>query len=109
MGISNLLAFSKTKKKVNAARFLDARGDEKQVINLERPNPKICEENPYEFAFVHAHTLHSFRKDATIDQEIHKSCYNRKKSVKIGRHFPVFSFFGEHSYYIYINCMGPMI
>ena len=24
-------------KKVNAARFLDARGDEKQVINLERP------------------------------------------------------------------------
>ena len=27
----------KKKKKVNAARFLDARGDEKQVINLERP------------------------------------------------------------------------
>ena len=26
------------KKKVDAARFLDARGDEKQVINLERPN-----------------------------------------------------------------------
>ena len=24
-------------KKVDAARFLDARGDEKQVINLERP------------------------------------------------------------------------
>ena len=25
-------------RKVDAARFLDARGDEKQVINLERPN-----------------------------------------------------------------------
>ena len=30
-------AFSKTKKKnVDAAQFLDAHGDEKQVINLER-------------------------------------------------------------------------
>ena len=28
----------KKSKKVDAARFLDARGDEKQVINLERPN-----------------------------------------------------------------------
>ena len=28
----------KDKKKVDAARFLDARGDEKQVIYLERPN-----------------------------------------------------------------------
>ena len=28
----------KKKKKVDAARFLDARGDEKQVINLEWPN-----------------------------------------------------------------------
>merc|ERR1711923_149208 len=28
----------KKKKKVDAARFLDARGDEKQVIYLERPN-----------------------------------------------------------------------
>ena len=27
----------KDKKKVDAARFLDARSDEKQVINLERP------------------------------------------------------------------------
>ena len=27
----------KDKKKVDAARFLDARGDEKQVIYLERP------------------------------------------------------------------------
>ena len=27
----------KQNKKVDAARFLDARGDEKQVINLERP------------------------------------------------------------------------
>ena len=27
----------KDEKKVDAARFLDARGDEKQVINLERP------------------------------------------------------------------------
>ena len=26
------------KKKVDVARFLDARGDEKQVINLELPN-----------------------------------------------------------------------
>ena len=46
MGISTLFAFSKTKrkkkkKKVDAARFLDARGDEKQVINLERPNVDI--------------------------------------------------------------------
>ena len=37
MGIGALFAFSK-KKKVDAARFLDARSDEKQVINLERPN-----------------------------------------------------------------------
>ena len=35
MGISPLFAFSKTK--VDAARFLDARGDEKQIINLEQP------------------------------------------------------------------------
>ena len=27
----------KDQKKVDAARYLDARGDEKQVINLERP------------------------------------------------------------------------
>ena len=31
----------KDKKKVDAARFLDARGDEKQVINLERPNVSV--------------------------------------------------------------------
>ena len=39
MEINPLFAFSKTKKKkkVDAARFLDARGDEKQVIYLERP------------------------------------------------------------------------
>ena len=38
-------SFSKTKKKkkVDAARFLDARGDEKQVINLERPKVKTAE------------------------------------------------------------------
>ena len=29
--------FFKDKKKVDVALFLDARGDEKQVINLERP------------------------------------------------------------------------
>ena len=28
----------KKEKKGDAARFLDARGDEKQVLNLERPN-----------------------------------------------------------------------
>ena len=33
---SSLLHFQR-QKKVDAARFLDARGDEKQVINLERP------------------------------------------------------------------------
>ena len=31
------LHLQRQKKKVDAARFLDARGDEKQVINLERP------------------------------------------------------------------------
>ena len=31
-----------SKKKVDAARFLDARGDEKQVIYLERPNSPRC-------------------------------------------------------------------
>ena len=45
MGINPLFAFSKTKKNtqknLDAARFLDARGDEKQVINLERPYPKV--------------------------------------------------------------------
>ena len=30
----------KNKRKVDEGRFLDAHGDEKQVINLERPN--IC-------------------------------------------------------------------
>ena len=37
VGISTLFAFLKTKKKGDAPRFLDARGDVKQVINLERP------------------------------------------------------------------------
>ena len=40
VGISTLFAYSKTKKKVDAARFLDKRGDEKQVINLEWPKLK---------------------------------------------------------------------
>ena len=43
MGINPLFVFSKTKKKVDAARFLDARGDEKQVIYLERPKLEFDE------------------------------------------------------------------
>ena len=31
------ILYFKDKKKVDVAQFLDARGDEKQVINLERP------------------------------------------------------------------------
>ena len=31
------LHFQRKKKKVDAAQLLDARGDEKQIINLERP------------------------------------------------------------------------
>ena len=34
---SSFCIFKDKKKKVDAARFLDARGDEKHVINLERP------------------------------------------------------------------------